>query len=453
MTLGTVQACFNVDYVKSCTNFFSQPFCSVCSGSFASELNLSLPFIHDKHYSDVEYTISCLNPKLSNSTQTLDNLVKLCYTSCTPFSFVAYTKDNMVYFGVDKWSSSPLLAFHSSTEFLLATYIPSFLRCSHTFCKEVPPGVFKLDLSTGSISSPFPPPCLPPPPLTFLINDIGDTIPAPSFSITSLVTAIDHILTPLPFQEVHVSFSGGLDSTLIAFAAAQWSLQQKRKRSINLYNVSFDDEAVDRHNAITSYNQLKSLFPKVVFTLTSPDFSVDDVMSLRESAMYACLPKTTVMDINISTSLLAGFSSVSDPHVPNPIVLMGQSADELFVGYHRFQSVFKNHGDAALASSVNNARHSLISGLCRDVRTASSASISLGFPFLYHEVVALAMAVPHRFHIQDNGDGFKDKVLLRREAKKLGLDCAGFSKKAIQFGSRSAKYFGNSKKGTDVVSV
>ena len=74
-------------------------------------------------------------------------------------------------------------------------------------------------------------------------------------------------------------------------------------------------------------------------------------------------------------------------------------------------------------------------------RIISSLGKEIRYPFLAGHVIAYLAKLPVHLKMDYSfGDGIGDKMLLRMLARELGLvGAAGFAKRAIQFGARSAK--------------
>lgn len=88
-------------------------------------------------------------------------------------------------------------------------------------------------------------------------------------------------------------------------------------------------------------------------------------------------------------------------------------------------------------------------------RVISTLGKEVRYPYLAGHVVAFLASLPVHLKVDYHfGDGIGDKLLLRAIARDLGLNaCAGYPKRAIQFGARSAKMeqASRSVKGNDVL--
>jgi asparagine synthetase B (glutamine-hydrolysing) len=78
---------------------------------------------------------------------------------------------------------------------------------------------------------------------------------------------------------------------------------------------------------------------------------------------------------------------------------------------------------------------------------------SARYPFLDEEVVRYACSLPIQQKVDISlGEGIGDKLILRELARTLGLHkAAKLKKRAMQFGSRSAKRETNRTRGVDIV--
>jgi asparagine synthetase B (glutamine-hydrolysing) len=175
-------------------------------------------------------------------------------------------------------------------------------------------------------------------------------------------------------------------------------------------------------------------------------------------------PHNTEMDLSIALALYFAARGPTDAKV----LFSGLGADELFGGYQRHGLAFKRGGYQALLDELTLDTERLGKrNLGRDDRATARWAREVRYPFLDEGVVAWAMeaAVWEKVGFgpsKTSGDGgegererveLDDKLVLRCVAKKLGMSgVAEEKKRAIQFGSRSAKMERGRVKGTEMVS-
>lgn len=139
---------------------------------------------------------------------------------------------------------------------------------------------------------------------------------------------------------------------------------------------------------------------------------------------------------------------------PARVLLNGLGSDELLGGYGRHRTVFSEGGWIAVIKELQLEVSRLPTrNLGRDDRIISSHGKETRHPFLCLDVVKFLAELPVHFKLDPRLDvGIGDKLLLRFLARKLGLTEASTRKKrAMQFGSHSARMDGEGDKGGDVM--
>lgn len=248
----------------------------------------------------------------------------------------------------------------------------------------------------------------------------------------------------------------------------------KRKiTSVELLNISFNDQAHDLKAAIKSYEDLKSIFPdrQIRLILVKGNLSVTDQQ--KSDILDILHPMDTEMDFNISLALKIASSGQGTDFETNDfiscnskVLLNGLGADELFCGYSRYRVAYIRGGYSEVQEEMYLDQQRLwIRNLGRDDRIVSSEHKEMRTPFLYHELWHFVNSISVELNAvmtTVNGKNiWTNKLALRELANRLGMfSCANLSKKAIQFGTGIAKesnikkYGSNRKgKGTDVLSL
>jgi len=242
-------------------------------------------------------------------------------------------------------------------------------------------------------------------------------------------------------------FSGGIDcSVLVKLAHDHLPIDEV----IILLNVSFAGEAApDRITARSSLTILQTACPNRKFELRCINKALLDYQAAKDTVLACMYPQCTEMDISIGMALYwASRSLEGDDCADEPIVLIsGLGADEQLGGYRHHAKAANLGGTAALLHSVMEDCERLpYRNLGRDDRVIANNGKEARFPFLDQDVVSYLRDLPilNKCHFDEPGH---DKCLLRCFAASIGLgQIAHEKKRAIQFGSRTAKMDGGTRK-------
>ncbi|KAL1954349.1 hypothetical protein VTO42DRAFT_1376 [Malbranchea cinnamomea] len=199
-------------------------------------------------------------------------------------------------------------------------------------------------------------------------------------------------------------------------------------------------------------------------------------------------PHNTEMDLSIACALYfasRGQGEIDDPNSPTGsktpystsarVLLSGLGADELFAGYTRHATAFTRHGYQGLIDEIELDVGRLGKrNLGRDDRIISNWGREVRYPYLDEEFLAWALQRPvwekcgfrtaqSQSHSAVEGETSSTvnatqhleagKKALRLVAWNLGMrNVAREKKRAIQFGSRTAKMESGRSKGTTLIS-
>jgi asparagine synthase (glutamine-hydrolysing) len=246
---------------------------------------------------------------------------------------------------------------------------------------------------------------------------------------TTMETAVDTLLKMLEHavhvrarneKRIAVAFSGGLDSSIVAFQA------KKSCSEVRLVHVSLEGQS-ETEEAKRAADELKlpleihtfreqdvaTTIPKVVELVEEPD----PVKTAIGIAFYWTAQKTAE----------AGFR----------VLLAGQGADELFGGYKRYAKEYCLHGEEKVRRTMLfdiGAIHE--SNIERDKKICGFHDVELRLPFASYAMVEFAARLPTELKLDCKLDSPR-KLVLRMVAEKMGLPhwIAAKPKKAVQYGT------------------
>lgn len=303
--------------------------------------------------------------------------------------------------------------------------------------------------------------------------------------------------------KVAVLFSGGLDCTLLARLSHD---ALAKDESIDLINVAFENPRVaaalkakhkkengkeempsiyescpDRVTGRTGYAELRKVCPDRVWRFVAVNVPFQEFTTHRDEVIQLMRPHNTEMDLSIACALyfasrgqgtvatINGGDATTAYTTTARVLLSGLGADELFAGYGRHGIAFARQGFQGLIDEIDLDVSRLGKrNLGRDDRVISNWGREARFPFLDEEFVSYATQTPvwercgfgtakaesapndELDQIAESLDS--EKKVLRLLALKLGMiQTAQEKKRAIQFGSRTAKMESGRSKGTQTI--
>ncbi|HLN45195.1 MAG TPA: asparagine synthetase B [Candidatus Sulfotelmatobacter sp.] len=219
-------------------------------------------------------------------------------------------------------------------------------------------------------------------------------------------------------REVAVAFSGGLDSSIIAFLAKKSGVNVHLIH-VSLYNQPETEEA-------------KKIADMLELPLDVHLFKAHDV----ETAVIRVLELIEEAD-PIKVAIAVPFLWIANKTVDKGIsvLLAGQGADELFGGYQRYLNEYILHGKRNVQETMfSDVMKIHESNLERDEKICRFYDVELRLPFASYDIAKFALNLPVELKLEKKVDGLR-KLVLRETAMNLGLPklVVNKPKKAIQY--------------------
>lgn len=422
------------------------------------------------------------------SCQTTHDIVSTFSRIRGPWSVIYFDGvANVVWFGRDFMGRKSLLFQRSEKGGLLITSTAS-KRDGETEFREVPPGLYRLDLKNlqccpehdwfpekipwadetiNRLSEYQRTKIYSPEKITDENDLIDDLLMVLKSAVQQRCSRLVHhgqhhraIVSPRRPSKYMILFSGGVDSTLLA---AMMHATVPSEEPIELFSVCFArGGSPDRIGAMDAYKELRTIFPDREWRLIAVDSTYDELNTMREHLLDILYPSDTVMDFNIGGGLwlasqgkgswvecsslnpdISDFDVIESNYISSArAVFLGHGADELFGGYGRHRTKFREGGWEKLSEELRlDVRRLWQRNFGRDDRIVSDHGKESRIPFVDEQVIEFALDA----HLQDLVNlnlpiGVGDKIILRRCLNRLGLErTSKRHKRALQFGSRLAK--------------
>jgi asparagine synthase (glutamine-hydrolysing) len=219
-------------------------------------------------------------------------------------------------------------------------------------------------------------------------------------------------------REVAIAFSGGLDSSVLAFLAKKCGVKTQLI-TVGLGNTT---ETAFAQNVAQALN-----LPIHVVT-----YSIGDVEETLPKVL--CLIENSD-PVNVGIAIPLFWTAQVAATQGLDVLLAGQGADELFGGYHRYLNIYAEKGEEALQEALfHDFATYYESDFQRDNSVCAYHKVKLRLPYTDSRVVDFALLLPVSLKIESPSDKLRKKVL-RNTAEHMGVPAfiANRAKKAIQY--------------------
>ncbi len=219
-------------------------------------------------------------------------------------------------------------------------------------------------------------------------------------------------------KEIAVAFSGGLDSSIVAFLA------KKCQANVHLIHVSLENRP-ETEEAKKAADELNLPIQVYLFREADVEKVVSRVVELIEEADPVKASIGVAFYWTAEKTAEAGFR----------VLLAGQGADELFGGYQRYVNDYLLYGKEKVRKTMFDDVIKLHeSNIERDVKICSFHDVELRLPFASYQIAKFALNLPIELKIERITDTLR-KLVLRKVALNMGLpsSIAEKPKKAVQY--------------------
>lgn len=219
-------------------------------------------------------------------------------------------------------------------------------------------------------------------------------------------------------KEVAVAFSGGLDSSIIAFLTKNLgveayliSVSLKNRREIEFTKEAAEALKLPLHIHFYSEKDVEETIPKVLWLIEEPN------------------------PIKTSIGIPLFWTAEKASRKGIKVMLAGQGADELFGGYRRYLNYYSQYGAKFVQKMLFNDITTMHeTNFERDYKICNFHNVELRLPFATYPLAKFALSLPLQLKIKSSVDMLR-KAVLRKMAENIGLPhfIVHKPKRAIQY--------------------
>ncbi|MDG6934763.1 MAG: asparagine synthase [Nitrososphaerota archaeon] len=296
--------------------------------------------------------------------------------------------------------SRPLFVGHDGDDYVISNRIQETHGIQTT---EAVPGDTALRLGEKGISS-----------FRLASPDEPDSAERPSLA-NSLELAVQRRIKGR--SRVGVTFSGGLDSSLLAFLSKKVSKDEVKLLLVTVFAEGYGEPSEARKAA--------EMLDAELVEVAADRRICADVIRYSKGARIWRTPMDVSLGVGFVLASRAAYSKGCE------LLIAGQGADELFGGYAKYEKI-ATRPDLVARAMEYDFEH-LYQGLARDAEAIRDGGCEPSFPYLDRLVVNAANSIPPEERVVG---GYR-KAPLRETAMELGLprQLALAPKRAFQYSS------------------
>jgi len=257
------------------------------------------------------------------------------------------------------------------------------------------------------------------------IEALKEKVPS-TYSLKALKEAFLDVMerSTADLNKCAVLFSGGIDSTIIAYAVAS------RVKNTLLYCCGMPKAS--------SFARAEQAAKRLGLNLKKIEVKKEELPELVKKTIEA-IGTRDKLQVQIALPEFITMQAIKKDSFK--VVFCGQGADELFAGYNEFRFALKKKSFAGVQELIWKKLFEMYErNLKRDLAIANYFGLELRAPFLDEEFILQALAFPPQTKIYSESDLIR-KHTLRRLAQELGIpkELCYERKKAIQYDTGLAK--------------
>ena len=229
------------------------------------------------------------------------------------------------------------------------------------------------------------------------------------------------VTTRAPTKKFGILFSGGVDSTLIAF------LCKKHNFDFTCFTVGLENSQ--------DIEYAKIIAKKYDFDLKYKIFSLEEFENTIKETIKI-LQSNDIIWVSVGSVVYAASQLALQNNIK--LLFSGLGTEELFAGYKRHEDALKNNDfESVHKESWNGLKNMYTRDLLRDYKIAKHLGIELRTPYMDINIIKTAMQINPMYKL----DKINKKIILREIAEDFGLEkeFAQRKKKAAQYGSNFVK--------------
>ena len=244
-----------------------------------------------------------------------------------------------------------------------------------------------------------------------------------SDSLNVLETSVSHAIQSVPKGNAVISFSGGIDSSILA------RLSSYLQGSVTLLCVGLADSP-DLVSAIESSSGIVPSLPVVLKQIDKREIE----NAAREVSTTAEVSNLAHFEDCVAFWLICKKASELGQSVDSVITANGP--DELFCGYDRFRRILDKEGYAAVEKEITKALSSAEQLELQVKRTTTRHGLTLYEPLMTPTFRQVALSIPPELKLLRGNDLLRKRIW-RCLGRKLGLPetIVKKRKKAMQYGT------------------